>query len=777
MLIEAVYLRWNREKLADVADLMRKYEGQEAEIYDKIVRKYVFCQEEQYWRPLISGMYRRFSPAKLPNLEPILAKYRSSEAALYRALCDKYIPTVAPSELRHQAEVLEGAGVGAAEDDDGYASGDGALMAEPVGCGERLEPWDEVTPPPARMPADDAPDDAGDEWEEQQAARALGGRREVLATAAPPTAREQTREELPQGLHSTSPCAAGECTRSASGERLQGGQQVPERSPSHSSCSRRRSPLRGPSPPRRYGQRDVPGRTSPPRPPSPPQRRSPPRRLSRRRRSAPGHASPRRLTPPRRRQPSPRRRSPSRRRHLVRRSPPRRGGPICEHDLASDGVGSDDRRAAKRPHFETFVSQVKSRRKQREAQATREESTRVEAARKAEVLLDGMPLPVHDERDSASPERIGDQEVEEDEAAIRKEVDAVFGDVLPDPADAVSSHETIAADEYAEHLVTTDDPVAVDKLARAAERKARRREMGEGTVKRKKRKPKLETLRDGEASTDMVPAAASQDAVASPFDVLGAAPQASPTDEMVSEAIAAAAAHAGQVRVRRRRKKVVLGEEGEMPEETAPRPKKKRKKDKARLGLGDAPAALEEQDPRNREASIHEAADEQAPASPATASRREETREMLLLKMQKLKRSTRAAEVPHKAPATRPKAGFPPVPRAPCGREVPVASCQPPSDEEDSATDPPSPPAAAAPPARSRAPGTCVFTEPPPGVWHTTVAPATRAAPRAPGGGPSAIGELDRRPLVQLRGAREAELRNKALDLLDRLRPVSKAFG
>jgi len=95
-LIEAVYLKWNAEKSSDVPRLMDKYKDQEAEIYDRIVRKYVFCRPQKDWQPLIEAMYRRFNPSKLTELDSIFAKYKDSEAALYRALCDKYLPTLAP---------------------------------------------------------------------------------------------------------------------------------------------------------------------------------------------------------------------------------------------------------------------------------------------------------------------------------------------------------------------------------------------------------------------------------------------------------------------------------------------------------------------------------------------------------------------------------------------------------------------------------------------------------------------------------------------------------
>lgn len=90
-LIEAVYRQWNAEKVGDVPRLMEKYKGQEAEIYDKIVRKYVFSLSKREWLRLIEIMYRRFNPLKLTDLDPILEKYSNSEAALYRALCDKYL--------------------------------------------------------------------------------------------------------------------------------------------------------------------------------------------------------------------------------------------------------------------------------------------------------------------------------------------------------------------------------------------------------------------------------------------------------------------------------------------------------------------------------------------------------------------------------------------------------------------------------------------------------------------------------------------------------------
>lgn len=92
--IQAVYRRWNQEKCDDLDWIMKKYKGQEAEIYDAIVRKYVFCLAECHWRPLVEAMYRRFNPSKLPELDQILGKYKNSQAALYRALCDKYFPTI-----------------------------------------------------------------------------------------------------------------------------------------------------------------------------------------------------------------------------------------------------------------------------------------------------------------------------------------------------------------------------------------------------------------------------------------------------------------------------------------------------------------------------------------------------------------------------------------------------------------------------------------------------------------------------------------------------------
>jgi len=94
MLIEAVYAKWNADKFDDVPRLMEKYKDQEAEIYDHIVRKYVFNRPQKDWQPLVEAMYARFNPGKLAALDSIFAKYKDSEAALYRALCDKYLPTL-----------------------------------------------------------------------------------------------------------------------------------------------------------------------------------------------------------------------------------------------------------------------------------------------------------------------------------------------------------------------------------------------------------------------------------------------------------------------------------------------------------------------------------------------------------------------------------------------------------------------------------------------------------------------------------------------------------
>eukprot|EP00929_Paragymnodinium_shiwhaense_P015651 TRINITY_DN12374_c0_g1_i6.p1 TRINITY_DN12374_c0_g1~~TRINITY_DN12374_c0_g1_i6.p1 ORF type:complete len:544 (+),score=110.93 TRINITY_DN12374_c0_g1_i6:171-1802(+) len=45
----------------------------------------------QSWRSRIGSMYERFNPQKLPELDDILAKYRGAEAELYEALRDKYV--------------------------------------------------------------------------------------------------------------------------------------------------------------------------------------------------------------------------------------------------------------------------------------------------------------------------------------------------------------------------------------------------------------------------------------------------------------------------------------------------------------------------------------------------------------------------------------------------------------------------------------------------------------------------------------------------------------
>lgn len=98
-LTESVYIKFNPEKLDDIPNIMEKYRGQEAEIYDKVVRKYVFEQGVE-WRPLFLAMYQRFNPAKLAEMDGILLKYKSCEASLYRALCDKYLPLMNGESLQ-----------------------------------------------------------------------------------------------------------------------------------------------------------------------------------------------------------------------------------------------------------------------------------------------------------------------------------------------------------------------------------------------------------------------------------------------------------------------------------------------------------------------------------------------------------------------------------------------------------------------------------------------------------------------------------------------------
>lgn len=116
-LIEAVYRKFNNDKIADISRIMEKYEGQEAEIYDKVVRKYVFSQEEAVWRPLLVAMYKRFNPTKLPDLGMILLKYKDSEAALFKALCDKYIPDTKKSDELPVLNVWDNTGVAGEQPD------------------------------------------------------------------------------------------------------------------------------------------------------------------------------------------------------------------------------------------------------------------------------------------------------------------------------------------------------------------------------------------------------------------------------------------------------------------------------------------------------------------------------------------------------------------------------------------------------------------------------------------------------------------------------------
>lgn len=106
-LLEAVYRRYNKEKLVDLPAIIEKYVGQEAEMYDKVCRKYVFCQPEKEWRPLIIEMYKCFNPSKLNELDRVLDKYRNSEPALYRALCDKYLQSTTKDGPNLKVDVWE----------------------------------------------------------------------------------------------------------------------------------------------------------------------------------------------------------------------------------------------------------------------------------------------------------------------------------------------------------------------------------------------------------------------------------------------------------------------------------------------------------------------------------------------------------------------------------------------------------------------------------------------------------------------------------------------
>lgn len=51
------------------------------------------------WRPLIEAMYRRFNPDKLHNIDVLLAKYSGHEAQMYQALVNKYLPNSRPEDV------------------------------------------------------------------------------------------------------------------------------------------------------------------------------------------------------------------------------------------------------------------------------------------------------------------------------------------------------------------------------------------------------------------------------------------------------------------------------------------------------------------------------------------------------------------------------------------------------------------------------------------------------------------------------------------------------
>eukprot|EP00930_Biecheleria_cincta_P038120 TRINITY_DN26193_c0_g1_i2.p1 TRINITY_DN26193_c0_g1~~TRINITY_DN26193_c0_g1_i2.p1 ORF type:complete len:516 (-),score=147.22 TRINITY_DN26193_c0_g1_i2:85-1632(-) len=197
LLIEAVYAKWNAEKYNDVPGLMEKYEDQEGEIYDRIVRKYVFCRPQKDWQPLVEAMYARFNPSKLTSLESIFEKYKDSEAALYRALCDKYLPTLEEhSSLLFNVWSQEGQGKAAQEEEASAEEADEEAPMQLASPSQEQEPEDEEAPMQLASPSQEQASPSQEQVPEQSAAEDM---QEAAAASPAQAATSASLRELQAG--------------------------------------------------------------------------------------------------------------------------------------------------------------------------------------------------------------------------------------------------------------------------------------------------------------------------------------------------------------------------------------------------------------------------------------------------------------------------------------------------------------------------------------------------------------------------------------------------
>ena len=110
-----IYEKHNPEKLSEVDNILRRFKGREATLFEMLEKKYtleVAFQTErnkvaterdriyQLRRKKLVGIYEKHNPEKLPEVDNILGAYVGREAVLFERLEKKYALNVAFGSAR-----------------------------------------------------------------------------------------------------------------------------------------------------------------------------------------------------------------------------------------------------------------------------------------------------------------------------------------------------------------------------------------------------------------------------------------------------------------------------------------------------------------------------------------------------------------------------------------------------------------------------------------------------------------------------------------------------
>jgi len=173
--ITEIYAEHNKEKLGEIDDILKKYEGKEKTLYLAICTKYkvepkpVGSKKKKKGaenedgkapddnaskiKPLICEVYQAHNPAKLEDVDQLLAKYKGREEQLYIGVCDKYgvepkLPKPATTEAPSDAAATAAPAAGAGESNGTAAQPEGQQTGSEVPAGEKQ---DTVADAPAPM--------------------------------------------------------------------------------------------------------------------------------------------------------------------------------------------------------------------------------------------------------------------------------------------------------------------------------------------------------------------------------------------------------------------------------------------------------------------------------------------------------------------------------------------------------------------------------------------------------------------------------------------------